>query len=76
MKGVFFFYRLKRISTPYTCNNKINLDMSYNKRIETSREIRQWLYLIGALGAAAYTLIPSVKEKVDTWVNQVISRKR
>lgn len=50
--------------------------MSYNKRIETSREIRQRLYLIGALGAAAYALIPSVKEKVDTWVNQVISRKR
>ena len=50
--------------------------MSYNKKIETSREIRQWLYLVGALGAAAYALIPSVKEKVDTWINQVISRKR
>lgn len=60
---------------PYTCNNKINLDMSYNKRIETSREIRQWLYLIGTAGAAAYALIPSVKDRVNTWIDKVINKR-
>ncbi len=46
--------------------------MSYNKRINTSREIRQWLYLIGSAGVAAYMLIPKVKEKVDKFVGRIM----
>ena len=48
--------------------------MSDTNKVNTSREIIQWIYLVASLAGAAYAFIPAVRKKVDSFFEKLLNK--